>query len=169
MGFPSGKKVLRVRAPDTIMTSNDWTIRRAFLRGFFDADGSIYFSKDPRIKYCKFKRTHHYYPKVSLASISRGLICADIRKLLSDFRYGSYKEPPGRKGKHWAYYIVLRGSNQVNLWMKTVGSSNPVHLTKYRVWKQFGFCPPRTTLDQRKAILLGRLDPEAFYQHWKKN
>lgn len=35
---------------------------------------------------------------------------------------------------------------------------NPVHLTKYDIWKKFGFCPPRTKLQQRIDILEGKID-----------
>ncbi len=80
-GFPVGRKAAVVRVPKVVMKSSDQAVRSAFLRGFFDADGSIYFGKDNREKYSEFKRTYHYYPKISLASISMDLIFTDIREL----------------------------------------------------------------------------------------
>ena len=79
------------------------------------------------------------------------------------FRYGLYRGPPCKKGKYWVNYLVLRGSNQVDMWMDKIWSSNPVNMTKYLVWKRFGFCPPRTTLHQRKRILSGELNPHIVY------
>lgn len=167
MGFPVGEKTLTVRTPRIIMNSNNQNIQESFLRGYFDADGTLCFSKSPRPQYCKFKRTHHYYPRIFLASASESLIWKDIRTLLkSNFRHGIYKAPPRGKGQHTIHKIAIRGEDQVNQWMAKIGSSNPVHYTKYMVWKRFGFCPPRTSLKQRKAILSGRLNPEELY---KKN
>ena len=42
--------------------------------------------------------------------------------------------------------------------MKLIGIKNPVKLTRYLVWKKFGFCPPHTNLQQRKDILNGKLN-----------
>jgi len=52
---------------------------------------------------------------------------------------------------------------QVNKWFDMISSKNPKHLTKYQVWKEFGFCPPHTTLDQRKQILKKEISPYSFY------
>jgi len=37
--------------------------------------------------------------------------------------------------------------------MNFIGFNNPVHITKYQIWKKFGFCPPNTNLQHRIRIL----------------
>ena len=49
--------------------------------------------------------------------------------------------------------------------MKKIGFNNYAKYSKYEVWKKFGFCPPYTTLKQRKKILNGELDPYSFYSN----
>jgi hypothetical protein len=90
-----------------------------------------------------------------------------MRKILESigFRYSIYERMPTGNGEHKVYTATLRGPAQLNLWMGEVGPSNPVHLTKYEVWNQFGLCPPRATLNQGLAILSGKLDPKAFYEN----
>jgi len=169
MGFPVGRKASTVRVPTTIMETNDMAIRKAFLRGYFDADGCMSFEKGFHVKNSKFKRTHHYYPRIAMASVSRDLIYLDIKFLLEsiNFRCRIHDDKPRGKTKRTTYVLVLKGSQQFERWMLEIGSSNPVHLTKYQVWKKFEFCPTRTTLAQRLAMLSSELDPEFFYENGK--
>jgi hypothetical protein len=167
MGFPVGRKAPTVRVPTAIMETNDMAIRKAFLRGYFDADGCVSFEKGPHVENSKFKRTHHYYPRIAMASVSRDLIYLDIRFLLEsiDFSCRIHEDKPRGKIKRATYVLVLKGSQQFERWMVEIGSSNPVHLTKYKVWKKFEFCPTKTTLAQRVAMLSSELDPEFFYEN----
>ena len=163
-GFHVGEKSLIVRIPRVIMKINEDTIYKAFLRGYFDADGCVYFERNPREKYAEFKKTHHYYPRVTLSSVSKDLI-KDIEQILktTGFRFYIREWVPLKPREHKNYVITTAGSEQLKIWMKEIGSSNPVHISKYEVWKRFGFCPPRTTLKQRLMMLSGELDPEIFY------
>jgi hypothetical protein len=55
------------------------------------------------------------------------------------------------------------GSEKLEKWMNLIGIKNPVKLTRYLVWKRFGFCPPHTTLKQREDFLNGKLDINSQY------
>lgn len=61
------------------------------------------------------------------------------------------------------YIINLNGRNNLVNWMKNIGFRNPKHLTKYSIWKKFGFCPPNTTILERRQILRDDIDPLTFY------
>ena len=50
--------------------------------------------------------------------------------------------------------------------METIGFNSTKHLTKYKIWKKFSYCPPNTNIQQRKQILGGNINIEGFY---KKN
>jgi intein/homing endonuclease len=165
-GFPVGEKSLIVRVPSTIIETNDDVIYKAFLRGYFDADGCISFERNPREKYGEFKKTHHYYPRVTLSSVSKDLITNDVKQILKTlgFRFFIREWIPRKVREHKNYVVTVSGVKQLNYWIEKVGTSNPVNFSKYRVWKKFGFCPPRTALKQRKTMLSGELNPEIFYR-----
>ena len=54
--------------------------------------------------------------------------------------------------------IYISGKENLKKWMKFIGFSNEKHLTKYLIWKKFGFCPPNTTLKQRLLILNDKMN-----------
>jgi len=37
------------------------------------------------------------------------------------------------------------------------------HLTKYEIGKKYGFCPPNTTILERRNILKGVIDINSYY------
>lgn len=164
-GFPTGEKALTVRTPKVVMETDDDVIYKAFLKGYFDADGCLCFEKRLRGRYVEFKKTRHYYPRILLVSISKNLIIVDVKQILRvlSLRHNTRERAPSKKGEHKSYATAITGADQLELWMNKVGSSNPVHASKYQVWKKFGFCPPRTTLEQRMALLSGELAPTIFY------
>ncbi|MBI2148125.1 hypothetical protein HYU23_00445 [Candidatus Woesearchaeota archaeon] len=65
--------------------------------------------------------------------------------------------------------MEILGKEQLELWMKLTGFNSRKHLTKYLVWKKFGFCPHYTNLPQRELILKGELDPYSFYKSLPKS
>lgn len=164
-GFSAGRKTLTVRSPKAIMETNDEVTYKAFLKGYFDADGSLTFERKPYRGRVEFKGIYHYYPRIALPSISKDLSLTDIKQMLEavGLQYNTCERAPSRKGKNKVYIVAITGAAQLRFWMKEVKSSNPVHLSKYHVWKKFGFCPPRTTLEQKLAMLSGKLDSKIFY------
>lgn len=158
LGFPLGKKSKTLSIPKKILDSKNAKIYTKFLRGLFDTDGNLYFRKS-YVGINKFQRNYNHYPVIKLVSISRFLV-EDIIHMLFQmdivFYYHSYdskKENESRK-----YYITISGIDGLERWMKFVGMKNPVKLSRYLVWKKFGFCPPNTSLKQREDILNGRLN-----------
>lgn len=170
MGFPTGKKALIVRVPKAVMETADNIAYKAFLKGYFDADGCLCFERSPHGRYVEFKKTHHYYPRILLTSISKSLIITDIKRMLEvlGFQHNTREIAPIKKEEHKSYVATITGAAQLELWMKEIWSSNPVHITKYQVWKKFGLCPTKTTLEQRLAMLSDELDPEIFYKSRQK-
>jgi len=72
------------------------------------------------------------------------------------FYYHSHDSKKSNENRK--YYISISGVDGLEKWMNLIGIKNPVKLSRYLVWKKFGFCPPHTTLQQRKDILNGKLD-----------
>jgi len=162
MGFRLGKKALTVRVPKAVIEIDDDDTYKAFLKGYFDADGCLCFERNLHGRYVEFKKTYHYYPRILLTSISKDLIVTDIKQMLEviGLQHNTRERIPGKKEEHKSYVATITGAAQLELWMTKIGSSNPVHFTKYQVWKKFGFCPTKTTLEQRLAMLSGELNPE---------
>lgn len=153
IGFPYDKKTTIVKAPSFVFNSRKNKI--CFLRGLFDTDGCITFEK----KHKKF----HYYPRIILSTSSKNLsynICSILNDIKISYWLQVYKP---KKEISLRYKIWIRGKTEVEKWFKIVGSKNPSELSRYFIWKRYGFCPPNLTYNQRKLILRNRLNPIDFY------
>lgn len=156
IGFPYGRKTTIVKVPSMVLNSNTFAYRR-FLRGFFDTDGCLTFDK-------KHKK-YHYYPRIILVTCSYNLFseaCRMLRKIGISFHTQIYK--PKNKNENNSYRIWIRGKERVEKWMETIGSKNSSRLSRYKIWKKFGFCPPNLTFEERKRILKKDLNPFIFYE-----
>lgn len=158
LGIPSGVKN-ELQIPLWIKSKKSYILR--FIRGFFDTDGSISCQKNYSLK----KGVLHTQIRISLACTSKVLM-EEIYSYLKNLGYKSLLKSrvPKRNGRKKSYTIVLSGGIQVSKWMNEIGSKNPKHLTKYNVWKDNGFCPPKTSINERKKILKKELSPYIYYK-----
>ena len=109
--FPLGKRAETAFIPKGIPIT-------PALRGIFDTDGTIFFSKKPGVE---------KYPTIEITTISRVLALQIFQALqLMDFRVKirSFKE------NHMTYKISLNGKKQVAKWLEKIGSSNQTKLSK---------------------------------------
>jgi hypothetical protein len=72
------------------------------------------------------------------------------------FYYSSYDSK--KKNEFRKHFISISGSDGLERWMRVVGIKNNVKLSRYFIWKKYGFCPSKTTFKERKDILNGKLD-----------
>ena len=158
LGFPSGKKSKIVKVPNMILESNNLSFYAAFLRGLFDTDGNLYFRKS-YFGVNKFNKTYNHYPAIKIVSISKFLIECVIKMLHDlDIIFNYHCRDQRKKNESREYILSISGLDGLNKWMELIGIKNPVKLTRYLIWKKFGFCPPNITLKQREDILNGKLD-----------
>ncbi len=152
MGVPVGIKIV-LEIPSWIKRNKKYL--RRFLRGLIDTDGSVYCMKDynyPAKGYIKIR--------LSINSVSLGLM-NEINNIFNkagilSFLIGPYK-PKDRRCLPFNK-VQIDGPNVVKYFTQ-IGSKNQKHITKYHIWKRFGFCPPYTSLLQRRKILKGSLNP----------
>jgi len=159
LGFPSGEKSDIVSVPKLILESNNKEFFSRFLRGWFDTDGNLYFSRRISGHYGDFKKKYHYYPVIQIATVSEKL-SRDVSLMLNELSIKHFifsYQPKDIRDKR-KYVITINGVDRLEKWMRFIGIKNPVKYTRYLIWKKFGFCPPHTTLEQRKDILNGKLD-----------
>lgn len=139
---------------------------KGFLRGIFDTDGCVFCQKNYTIKSNK-----HQLIKINFGSTSRRLV-SEIQTILKIFEIRSViKNPLLHNEKKWRTLYILRieSNKDVEKWFSIIGSNNPKHISKFQVWKKFGFCPPNTSIIQRKRILSGKLNPVWFYTNLAKH
>lgn len=145
--IPSNKS-LTIGVPSRIFDS-DIEIKKSFLRGLADTDFSMTFKR----KY----RKNHYYPVIH-ASFASKRLTDDSSTLLSQLGFKHYLSKTfamdkRRNRPQTSFHIFISGKDNFNRWFREIGSSNPKHLRKFKIWKMFGFYPPRLTHNERVAML----------------
>ena len=158
LGFPVGKKSKSVKVPEQILQSKDIKIYGSFLRGLFDTDGNLSFRKSyDGIN--KFNKHYNHYPTVKIVTISKDLAEGVIKMLHElDILFNYHSRDSKKPNENREYIITISGIDGLDRWMNLVGIKNPVKLTRYLVWKKFGFCSTKTSLSQREDILNGKSD-----------
>jgi hypothetical protein len=158
IGIPSGHKARIAEIPKIIFDADEST-KAAFIRWLVDTDFSLSF------KGKSTKHNRHCYPVIS-ANFASKKLTENIKELLSDMGFsivllqGTIKRYEKR---YPSFKIDINGRKNLEKWISVIGFNNPKHITKYLVWKRFGFCPPRTTIHQRKDMLNGKVDPRSYY------
>ncbi len=141
-----------------IIKNSKLKIQKAFLKGLADTDFCLTFKKRYRQK--------HYYPTISFGTQSKNLQ-QSIIKLLEElgFTFCFLTDyPNNRNGKKlFINTIYLNGLQNLKLWFKEIGFNSSKHLTKYKVWKKFGFCPPNINIIERRKILKGKININSYY------
>jgi intein/homing endonuclease len=168
MGFQKGAKSKVAKIPNYIMNSTNSNLWRAVLRGIFDTDGSFY-CKKAYGKYDKnWTKKYHCKSRIQFRLTSKDLIKQIgvlLKRLNIDFRTSRREGGFICKKKCSPSYILnIWKINCVNKWFKEIGSNNPRQITRYLIWKKYGFLPAYTNLIQRKEMLSGNLDPKNFYE-----
>ena len=167
-GLIKGRKVKSARVPEWIYLSKSKKIISAFLRGLFDTDGGISFQKDYTQYSTDFNSHYHTKPRVRIGCISERLIKESLElcnrlglKAILRYRKGGVHN---NRNCNDVYILEINRLDSINFWFKELLPSNQKHKTKYLIWKKFGFCPPNTTLSQRKDILKNSLNPYNLYE-----
>ncbi len=134
-GMPIGKKN-NLSVPIYIKKSKRFM--RAFIRGVFDTDGFLSFKR-------RYKDTY-YYPHIGISSkcfnfivelreflLKEGFILGRIVKEIRAFGNEN-------KGKKTAIYkISLYGVDNLERWLRLIGTNNSKNQRKYSIWKKYGY------------------------------
>jgi intein/homing endonuclease len=151
LGLISGSK-LDCSIPKVILQDkNTWV---PFLRGLFDTDGSIYFNKNYSTK---VENRKHNRPRIKLGLTSEKVIY-EVYFILKNLNFAPYLKPAykGKRDKNPVYSIILQRVKDVNRFVYEIGFNNSKHMTKWKIYKKLGYCPPNTTIIERYRILSGQ-------------
>ncbi|MAG20040.1 hypothetical protein CL618_01245 [archaeon] len=156
----SGDKRKYIKIPKYILNNKE--ITASFLRGLFDTDFTLVFKK-------RGSKKRHDYPTIR-GKFNNKEFVKQLNQIIKglDFKTNMYYEPKYDKKKNKIYHgyaIELNGKYNLEKWMNLISINNLKHLTKYKIWKKYGFCPPHTNLSERQNILNKRLDPNIFYKN----
>ena len=134
-----GDKTFTVRIPKRFLI---WKYAKHVLRGLFESDGSLYFSKS------KITINHPSYPRIEMRTVSYRL-AKQIYHILKKRKFNvQFMET-----RYHDFKIYLSGPAMLNKWIKEIGFSNQNSITKYLLWKKLGYYLPNITFEQRKKLL----------------
>ncbi len=126
--------------PQCIFSSKN--VAKAFLRGMFDTDGCIKFSKQ--------SKNINYYPRIQIA-LKENQMAHQIGELLDmlGFKYGKWKE----QRFSGIIFYQISGHKNTKKWFKEIKPQNQVHVTKFLFWLEFGYYIPKCSLEYRRNSL----------------
>jgi len=113
----------------------------SFLRGLFDTDGSLKFSKQTQ--------SINYYPRIQLVFRDNPF----SKELGSLFEKLGFNYAFWYSGRDKQNCYQISGKINLEKWNKIIGFSNPVHKTKYLYWKENSCYEPYSSLDSRLKTL----------------
>jgi hypothetical protein len=119
--YPLGKKAHVVRSPRQVL-NGDSDVKRAFLRGLFATDGTVFFT---RIN----NGSERMYPRIEFCSSSRQLR-DEVLELLREkgFVASQWTYTPKSRGGP-TYFLRIAGEENLNRFAREVGFGNPKHTT----------------------------------------
>lgn len=136
-----GNKTYTVGIPQQLMS---WDKAKHVLRGIFETDGSLYFSKS------KVTVKKPSYPRLEFSTVSSKL-AKQIVQILNENGFSVHS----RRNRS-AIVIYMSGENMLNKWVEEIGFSSDKNWSKYLLWKKFGCYIPRLALPDRLSILRTR-------------
>ncbi|MFH1276310.1 MAG: LAGLIDADG family homing endonuclease [Candidatus Woesearchaeota archaeon] len=131
--FPYGKKG-EIGIQKEIF--EDFNKLKYVLRGLFDTDGCLYFTKN--------NSKLRSYPIIEISSHSTKL----INQLKSALRSIGFIV----KTSHYEDSIKLHGRKNLLKWMEIIGTSHPDKASKFEFWKKYGYCPRIDELDYKSRL-----------------
>lgn len=133
VGFPFGKKG-EVSINQEFMKNQQYLI--ATLRGLFDTDGCLYFTKN--------NSKNRSYPIIELSTHSKSLL-NQLYWVLSKLQFRV-------KISHFKDSVKLHGKDNLIKFMQLIGTNHPDKLSKFYYWKKFGHCPRIDELNFEKRM-----------------
>lgn len=141
LGLPIGKKTFNIKVPEEMLKKK---IMVSILKGLFEADGCLYFSKSKKIEFPT-------YPRIEIKSSSKNLVF-QIEDFLKNEGFRVYIKKPKTDR---TFGIYLNGEKMLEKWVHIFGLNSLKNRSKYEIWKAKGFYIPKTPLKNRIEISRG--------------
>lgn len=129
-GLNLGEKTFTAQIPKKFLS---WRYSKHIIRGIFDTDGSLFFSRSKKKKYPT-------YPRLEIKTSSR-LLAKQVIYLLEDRKFNVHSFSSNHDK---TIRIYLSGNKMLEKWIKEISFTNPKNMKKYLYWKKRGYYVPRT-------------------------
>jgi len=155
LGLPNGKKTYAF-IPEVIRANTK--LMRPLAREILATDGVLGF-------YNASSNHPHRYGRIQIRMTARKVI-EGLGQFLRDELGMSVscrldKEGFGGPNARPQHILQINRSEDIELWKKEIGFSNPSHISRFMVFQKNGECPPKTSIVNRLLFLTGcssRLD-----------
>ena len=144
------RKTKKVFIPQLIKENNK--LLTACIRGIADADFTFICTR-------RKKGGIPNYPRICDQFASKPLV-KDLEVSLRAMGFTlntkyDYLRKDSRGFTYITNFINLDGPHNLGRWLKLIGFSNPRIITRYKVWQKYKVLKPKTTLEERKKLLMG--------------
>ena len=136
-GMPVGEKSMRVKVPELILS--DKMLMQSFLRGLFDTDGCICFSKSYNKNASKWQKSCRHIPEVFISTISKQLAEQTSLIFQSINLQPTTRIIKSSRGYKPSYRIYIRSKSKTKQFFKIVQPKNQKHLDRFNQWHTQGF------------------------------
>ena len=131
-------KTFTTSIPENLLS---WDKSRFVIKGIFETDGSLYFSKS------KTSCIHPSYPRLEIKTVSSKL----AQQLYIILNKNYFKAKIRKNGSTWVIY--LSGEDMLNKWVTEVGFGSKKNVSKLLLWRKLGYYIPKLTLPGRIALI----------------
>ncbi len=139
VGIINKKKSFNAEIPKKYLK---WKYSKHILRGIFETDGSLYFSKSRMIKYPS-------YPRIEIKTSSKKL-ASQMFTLLKQKAFKVQKRPSKTDR---TIRVYLSGSEMLEKWLREIGFSSMKKYSKYLFWKKLGYYIPKIPYKKRLILI----------------
>lgn len=122
----------------------EWEKSKHVIRGLFETDGSIYFTRTGHNKIAN-------YPRIEIKSSSKKV----VNQVVSILKNKNFRVNTRKSKMDKATGVYLSGDRMLEKWFKEIGFSKIKTISKHQIYKQLGHYLPNSTLKERLNILSG--------------
>ncbi len=117
-----------------------WRIAKHIIRGLFETDGSLYFTRVKNIP---------TYPRIEIKTKSHRM-AFQLQDILNDNGFIVNRRQCRPEN---VFGIYISGKKMCEKWVRKIGFSSLKNKTKYELWKRLGFYIPWSSLIDRQKCL----------------
>ncbi|MFH1399754.1 MAG: LAGLIDADG family homing endonuclease [Candidatus Woesearchaeota archaeon] len=123
------KRAAKINPEIPIFIFNNPLYMSCFIRGLFDTDGCLKFSK--------MTSELAYYPRIRIAA-KESKMAREIGLLLDKlgFNFSLWKD---KRARNTIFVYEISGKDNLAKWFRIIQPKNPNKINKYKIWKKFGY------------------------------
>ncbi len=124
---------------------SEWKYSKHILRGLFESDGSLYFSRSKKLEYPS-------YPRIEITTSSKKL----AEQIISIMKQKAFKIQSRTRKEDKTIRLYLSGPEMLEKWIQEIGISSMKKHSKYLLWKKLGYYIPYIPYKKRMQKLRER-------------